>query len=131
LAVISYISVQKSTFINQTLHHNKFFDAFVYFFIRFSFLLCYEFFSRGVLLYYFLEFHGLILAITFSTGLYLLIHIFDSKKELLGTIPFGIMLCVFTYLTNSIWAAFFFHLTLSAIYEISIFFKSTIKVYKS
>lgn len=131
LARISYFSFQKAKIKNSTIYHYNLSDAIVYFLIRFVFLFWYEFFFRGVLLFKFIELQGLFLAIIYSTTLYLLIHIFDSKKELLGTVPFGIVLCIFTYLTNSIWLAFFCHLTLSAVYEISIFFNKTNKSLES
>ncbi|MCO4823057.1 MAG: CPBP family intramembrane metalloprotease, partial [Flavobacteriaceae bacterium] len=99
----------------------------LYIFIRFSFLFAYEFFFRGVLLQYFLEFNSLFLAIVFSTILYVLIHIFDDTKEKLGAIPFGVILCLLAYYTKSIWYVFIIHLALSAVYEISIFYYQTLK----
>jgi len=63
--------------------------------------------------------------------LYVLIHIFDSKAEILGAIPFGIVLCLFSYFTNNIWAAFIIHSTLSGVYEVSMFNHLTLKTHKS
>lgn len=102
-------------------------NAWMYFTIRFMFLFCYEFFFRGVLLFKFLEFNSLFVAILYSTLLYVLIHIFDSKKEIIGAIPFGIVLCLFAYYTKSIWYVFFIHIALSAVYEMSIFYFLTLK----
>jgi membrane protease YdiL (CAAX protease family) len=98
-----------------------------YFTIRFVFLLCYEFFFRGVLLFQFLEITTLSMAILYSTTIYVLIHIFDSKKEIIGAIPFGIVLCFFAYYTKSVWYCFFIHIALSAVYEISMFYYLTLK----
>lgn len=98
-----------------------------YFIFRFLFLFSYEFFFRGVLLFKFLEFNSLFVAIFYVTILYVLIHIFDSRKEIVGTIPFGIVLCLFAYYTNSIWYVFLIHLALSAVYEISMFYRLTLK----
>ncbi|SFZ93683.1 CAAX protease self-immunity [Flaviramulus basaltis] len=111
--------------------HYNFSNAWVYFIIRFAFLLCYEFFFRGVLLFKFLESTSLPIAIVYGTLLYVLIHIFDSRKEIIGAIPFGVVLYLFTYLTNSIWYAFFIHLSLSAVYEISVFYCLTFNKYVS
>lgn len=108
--------------------HNQ---GWIYFIIRIVFLISYEFFFRGVLLFYFMEINGLILAIIISTLLYVLIHIFDSKAEILGAIPFGIVLCLFSYFTNNIWAAFIIHGTLSGVYEVSMFNHLTLKTHKS
>ena len=102
-------------------------NAWMYFTIRFVFLLCYEFFFRGVLLFKFLEFNSLFVAILYCTLLYVLIHIFDSKKEIIGAIPFGIVLCLFAYNTKSIWYVFFIHIALSAVYEMSMFYYLTLK----
>lgn len=108
--------------------HNQ---GWIYFIIRIVFLISYEFFFRGVLLFFFIENNGLILAIIISTSLYVLIHIFDSKAEILGAIPFGIVLCLFSYFTNNIWAAFIIHGTLSGVYEVSMFNHLTLKTHKS
>lgn len=130
-AYVSYLSLKNGKFENESLSNCDISDAYIYFLIRFSFLLCYEFFFRGVLLFVFLEFNSLFLAIIYSTILYVIIHLFDSKKELIGAVPFGIVLCLFTYITNSIWYAFLIHLCLSAVYEISLFYNLTLKTSRS
>jgi len=102
-----------------------------YFIIRVVFLFSYEFFFRGVLLFTLIDTYGLTKAIIICTSLYVLIHIFDSKAETLGAIPFGIVLCLFSYFTNNIWAAFIIHITLSGVYEVSMFKHLTLKRNKS
>jgi membrane protease YdiL (CAAX protease family) len=102
-------------------------QGWVYFPIRIVFLLFYEFFFRGVLFFSLLEIYGLVTAIVITTLLYVLIHIFDSKQEIVGAIPFGIILCLFSYFTNGIWIAFIIHITLSAVYECSLFKNLTLK----
>lgn len=124
---LSRFSANKFEIQNGDKSHYDFSNAWVYFIIRFMFLLCYEFFFRGVLLFKFMEFTSLSLAIFYGTILYVLIHIFDSRKEIIGAIPLGIVLYLFTYFTNSIWYAFFIHLALSAVYEISLFYCLTLK----
>lgn len=127
-AIVSYLGIQNENGIRETyITHYGFSNAWSYFIVRFTFLLCYEFFFRGVLLFMFLDFESLPIAIFYSTILYVLIHIFDSKKEILGAIPFGIILCLFTYFTNSIWYAFLIHMALLAVYEISVFYYLTLK----
>ncbi len=106
-------------------------NVFYYFTIRFIFLFAYEFFFRGVLFFTLLEISSLALAITFTTLLYILIHIFDTKEEIFGALPFGIVLCLFSYFTNTIWLAFLIHVTLSGVYEISVFIHLTLKQKKS
>lgn len=127
----SYVSYQciiktKPTFIRQSNESPS--KAWMYFVLRIGFLFCYEFFFRGVLLYSFLKLNSPGLAIVFTTTLYVIIHIFDSKKEILGTIPFGLILALFTILTNTIWYAFFVHLTLSLVYEIALFYYQTLRI---
>ena len=127
-AFVSHLSIQKQQdFHDIHINQYSFSNAWFYFSIRFSFLLSYEFFFRGVLLFKFLDNSSLSLAILYSTILYVIIHIFDSKKEIIGAIPFGIVLCLITYLTNSIWYAFLIHLALSAVYEVSVFYYLTLK----
>lgn len=125
---VSFINVQKQQSIPGVEEHcYSFSSAWFYFVVRFAFLLCYEYFFRGVFLFKFLESNSLLLAITYSTVLYVLIHIFDSRKEIFGAIPFGVVLCLLTYLTNSVWYPFLIHLVLSAVYEITIFYHLTQK----
>lgn len=124
----SQSSIKRQEGLNETeINHYNFSNAWVYFSIRFAFLFCYEYFFRGVILFMFLDIFSLPVAIFYSTVLYVLIHIFDSKKEIIGAIPFGIILCLFTYLTGSVWYAFLIHLALSATYEISMFYYVTFK----
>jgi membrane protease YdiL (CAAX protease family) len=95
--------------------------VFFYLLIRIIFLLMYEFFFRGVLFFSLLEALTLFWAIFICTSLYILIHIFDSRQEIIGAIPFGIVLCLLTFYTQSIWVPFIIHCTLSGVYEISIY----------
>ena len=127
-AYISYLSI-KIQCIEEVVDNNScgFTLAWFYFLIRFTFLLGYEFFFRGVLLFKFLEFTTLPLAILYATILYVIIHSFDSKKEILGAIPFGVILCLFAFYTNSIWYAFLIHFSLSAIHECYLFYHLTLK----
>jgi len=103
----------------------------IYFTIRLLYLLSYEFFFRGVLFYSFLDSNSLLVSILYTTLLYVVIHLFDSKKEILGAIPFGIVLGLFTYYSNNIWLAFLIHATLSLAYEISVFNNLNYKTQKS
>ncbi len=126
-AYLSRVSVKKQLSKIERASCYNLSNASVYFMIRFVFLMCYEFFFRGVLLFKFLEYNSLFVAIFYSTILYVLIHIFDSRKEIIGAIPFGIVLCLFAYYTNSVWYVFIIHMALSAVYEISLFYHLTFK----
>lgn len=106
-------------------------DQLVYFSIRIPFLFFYELFFRGVLFHSSLVFTGLSGAILINLILYTLIHSFNSRKEIIGCIPFGIVLCLFSYYTNSIWPAFLIHTTLSFMYESTLFKITSLKTQKS
>ena len=99
----------------------------VYFPIRLFFLLSYEYFFRGIIFYSLVQDLDLYQAILITTLLYVIIHGFDSRSEIIGAIPFGIVLCLFSYYTNSVWFAFVIHAALSVVYEWSIFKYVTIK----
>ena len=126
-AFISYYSA-KNNLKNKTEKSRYHVDqGWIYFTIRILFLLSYEFFFRGVLFFSLLEKNHVVIAIIVCTSLYVLIHAFDSRNEIIGAIPFGIILCLFSYFTNSIWPAFIIHITLSGVYEVSIFNQLTLK----
>jgi len=106
-------------------------DRFLYFSIRIPFLFFYELFFRGVLLHSSLIYTNLLGAIFINLILYTLIHSFNSKKEIIGCIPFGIVLCLFSYYAHSIWPAFLIHATLSFMYESTLFKITSFKTQKS
>ena len=89
----------------------------VHIILRTIFLVSYEWFFRGCLLSVCISEWGLVPAIIINLSLYALIHSFNGKKEWLGSVPFGLVLCVFTIWTQSIWPAIFLHLLLSSSYE--------------
>jgi membrane protease YdiL (CAAX protease family) len=130
-ALLAYISVQKKIKEKTERSAHSFHQVWNYFPIRMLFLFSYEFFFRGVIFFSLLQFFDLYMSILITTILYLLIHSFDSKAEILGAIPFGILLCFFSYATNSIWIAFVIHMTLSGVYEFIMFKHLTLKTAKS
>ena len=77
------------------------------------YLLGYETMLRGVLFYSCLSEMSLWPAIMINTSIYALIHIPKGMKETLGSIPMGIILCLLTFYTGSIWAAFVVHCSLA------------------
>lgn len=130
-AILSSKAFEKSNYQFSTGLHKKRSDMIGYLVLRLAFLWGYEFFFRGILFYEFLSISNLWLAITFTTILYVVIHLFDSKQEIYGAVPLGIVLCLFTYHTGSIWYAFIIHSTLSLTYEVSFFQKVIIKAEES
>jgi membrane protease YdiL (CAAX protease family) len=73
------------------------------------YLLAYEMMFRGFLLFAFYKAFGSITAVTVNVILYALVHIPKGNKEILGSIPFGIILCWITLDTGSFVAAFVLH----------------------
>lgn len=102
-----------------------------YIIIRLAFLFAYEVFFRGVLFIFSLQYVNLVLAVLINLFFYGLIHSFDSRKEIIGSLPFGILLCLFTYFSESIWPAFIIHAALSLGHETIIISKGLTKIQKS
>jgi membrane protease YdiL (CAAX protease family) len=73
------------------------------------YLLGYEYLFRGILFLGLLPFVSSIQAIAINTTLYALAHLYKGKKETLGSIPLGIILCIITLETKTIWTAFAIH----------------------
>lgn len=96
-------------------------DQFLYFSVRLPFLFVYELFFRGILFHSSLLYTNLAIAILINLSLYTLIHSFNSKKEIIGCVPFGFILCLSSYYTNSIWPAFLIHAFLSFSHEFTVF----------
>ena len=73
------------------------------------YLLGYEFLFRGILFLGLLPFVGLYTAVFINTILYAGAHLYKGKKETLGSIPLGVILCLITAQTETIWTAFAVH----------------------
>ena len=93
------------------------FHAVLHMIFRNSFLVGYEWFFRGIVLFSCVTFFGLIPAVIINIVLYACIHSFNGRKEFLGSIPLGIILCVFTLWWQSVWPAIMLHVLLSSSYE--------------
>ncbi len=74
------------------------------------YLLGYEALFRGVLLFGLAQSLGPVAAITISVIIYSAAHLPKSRTETLAAIPFGLVLCLLTLYSGSIWIAFFAHL---------------------
>ncbi len=91
-----------------------------YFSLRIIFLVLYEFFFRGVLLFILIAETTVFTAICINMLLYALLHCYSSRKELIGTFPFGLLLCMVTLLHHSVWPAVIIHLALAISHEIKL-----------
>jgi membrane protease YdiL (CAAX protease family) len=92
-------------------------SVFLYGSLRSVFLVSYEWFFRGLLLWSLSLWLGVIWSILINIFLYTLIHIHKNKNELIGCIPFGLLVCVFTLWWQSVWPAIIFHLEIMIIHE--------------
>ncbi|HET9825281.1 MAG TPA: CPBP family intramembrane glutamic endopeptidase, partial [Chitinophagaceae bacterium] len=88
-----------------------------YAFLRAAFLVMYEWFFRGLLLMSFSAWLGVNWGVAINVILYVVLHAHKNKKEMLGCVPFGLVLCVFTIWWQSIWPAIIFHVQLAALNE--------------
>jgi len=84
---------------------------------RLIFLVAYEWFFRGLLLMSFCAWMGNSWGVIANVSFYAAIHFYKGRKEMIGCIPFGIVLCVFTLWWQSVWPAIIFHLQIAIINE--------------
>jgi membrane protease YdiL (CAAX protease family) len=95
-------------------------SAETYLFLRCLFLIVYEIFFRGVLFSFCIAVTNIPLAIVINVMLYAIAHAFSTRQELAGTIPFGILLCLLTLFSGSVWPALIIHLLLGLPYDVLI-----------
>ena len=77
------------------------------------YLLGYEFLFRGILLFSLYRSIGLWPAISVNVALYSATHIPKGLNETVGAIPLGIVLCLVTISSGTIWIAFWVHLSIA------------------
>lgn len=77
-----------------------------------AYIIAYEFLFRGYLLFSAIPIVGLWPAIIINTIIYSLVHFHKGLKEMIGSLPFGIILCYLCYLTGNIWIAVLAHSTM-------------------
>ena len=77
------------------------------------YLLGYEFLFRGILLFSCLPLFGVWPSIAINVAFYALVHIPKGFKETAASIPLGIILCILTIMTGSIWVAYLTHVSLA------------------
>lgn len=98
--------------------------------VRTLFLIVYEFFFRGVMLFVMIEDLGVIAAVIVNLILYVLIHWFD-KRERYGSVIVGIVLCGASIYYQSVWPAIVIHLSLALSHELFLLIKNKSLIKKS
>ncbi|MFM7594984.1 MAG: CPBP family intramembrane glutamic endopeptidase [Flavobacteriales bacterium] len=77
------------------------------------YLFGYELLFRGVLLFLLVDSLGVVVAIAVNVLMYAISHVPKGLSETLGAIPLGLVLCILTLQSGTIWIAFFVHIALS------------------
>ena len=77
------------------------------------YLLGYEFMFRGILLFSCVPVMGIWPSIALNVSVYALVHIPKGFRESIASIPMGLILCVLTLKTETIWIAYFTHVILA------------------
>lgn len=78
-----------------------------------GYLIAYELIFRGFLLFSCARAFGAWPAIVINTAIYSLVHVPKGAKEGIGAIPLGLLLCMITFRTETIWVAMIVHFVLS------------------
>jgi membrane protease YdiL (CAAX protease family) len=93
------------------------------------YLFAYEFLLRGMLFFSCLESFGFWPALSINVLIYAVFHLHKNKNEVIGSVLIGIVFCIMTFKTGTIWAAFFSHVILALSNEwASIYFNPEMKI---
>lgn len=79
----------------------------------FIYLFGYEFMFRGILLFPVVDAIGIWPAIAVNIALYSATHIPKGLDETIGAIPLGLVLCILTLASGTIWIALFVHVAMA------------------
>ena len=82
------------------------------------YLIAYEWILRGLMLYGSIEWMGVPAAVALNCAVYAVIHIHKGWEQIVGALPFGLLLCWVTLQSGSIWPAYLLHLILSLSMEV-------------
>lgn len=78
-----------------------------------AYLFGYELMFRGILLFATVPLLGEWPAIILNAAIYALVHVPKNLEETIGAVPLGVILCLVTLTTGTLWVAFFVHITLA------------------
>lgn len=85
---------------------------------RTIFLISYETFFRGYLLNDAIRFYGVLPGILLNIFLYTLLHVVNSRKEILVCVFFGTILCMLCIWCGAAWPAIIIHVVFTITYEL-------------
>ena len=89
-----------------------------YFLVRVVFICAYESWFRGGLLQDSTAYFGAPVAVLLNVALYAALHVVNGKAEVLGCLPFGLLLCGLCLWQGAVWPAMALHLALTLPYEL-------------
>jgi membrane protease YdiL (CAAX protease family) len=115
---------------NNSGHSLPFYLLLAFVFVRTLFLIVYESFFRGVVLFVMIEDFEMATAIIINLILYALLHWFD-KKERYGSVLMGVILCSVSIYYHSVWPAIIIHLSLALSHEITLLINNKSLIKKS
>lgn len=121
--IIGVFSAFKKSTPNNSIHSLPIHLPLSFVLIRTLFLIVYEFFFRGVMLFIMIEDTGVVIAIIFNLVLYVLVH-WSDRQERYGSLIMGTALCGVTIYYHSVWPAIIIHLSLALSYEITLLIKN-------
>jgi len=78
-----------------------------------AYLFAYELLLRGLLFFSCLRSFGLWTAVIINISIYALFHLHKNFREIIGSVLLGLVFCLITYKTGTIWTAFFAHTVLA------------------
>ena len=129
--IIGFLSAFKKVYPATNSHHSLPSSLpLSYVLIRILFMIVYEFFFRGMMLFVMMEDFGPAAAVVINLILYTLIHWLD-KKERYGAVPMGIILCSVSIYYYSVWPAIIIHLSLALSNEITLLINNKSLIKKS
>ncbi|MEO7263293.1 MAG: CPBP family intramembrane glutamic endopeptidase [Ferruginibacter sp.] len=93
-----------------------------FFFGRICFIILYEFFFRGLLLFSIAAATGIYISVMINLLLYCFIHRHFTKTEIAGVAIFGTIQCIMTVVNHSVWPAVLLHLSITLAVEMKLLF---------
>lgn len=78
-----------------------------------AYLIGYEFLFRGIMLFPLVDAMGVWPAIAINTAMYSATHIPKGMDEAIGAAPLGIVLCLITLMTGTLWVAIVVHILMA------------------
>ena len=129
--IIGFLSASKKIYPSSNSSHSlPFYLPLSFVFVRTLFLIVYESFFRGAMLFVMIEDVGIVTAVIINLILYAFVHWFD-RKERYGSLLMGLILCIVTIYYHSVWPAIIIHLSLALSHEITLLINNKSLIKKS